>query len=208
MTPDAALTPLGVLVLALLREGDMHPYEMMRLLRDRREDRMVKITNGTFYHTVARLERAGLIAEVGVDRDGNRPERTTYTLTDARPAALEDWVRAHLGHSDGAQNFRVALGEAHNLDRAEVTALLTARRDALAAEYAALSAGLHSARARPVSEQYIIELDRYITLLSADIDWTDTLLTRLAGHDFPWGDDELTPEHRAVNEAMRKAAQK
>jgi len=56
---DVALTPLGVMVLALLREGDMHPYEMMRLLRHRREDRMVKLTNGTFYHTVARLSATG-----------------------------------------------------------------------------------------------------------------------------------------------------
>ena len=80
---SAKLTPLGVMVLALLREGDMHPYEMMRLMRHRRDDRLVPIQNGTFYHTVGRLERAGLLAEVGVDRDGNRPERTTYTLTDS-----------------------------------------------------------------------------------------------------------------------------
>ena len=57
------LTPLGLMVLALLDEGDMHPYEMIRLLRIRRDDRLVPLTNGTMYHTVARLERAGLIAE-------------------------------------------------------------------------------------------------------------------------------------------------
>ena len=204
---DAALTPLGVMVLALLREGDMHPYEMMRLLRHRREDRMVKITNGTFYHTVARLEREGLIAEVGIDRDGNRPERTTYTLTDAGPAALEEWVRAHLA-AEGAQNFRVALAEAHNLGRDEVIALLQSRREALAAEYAAMDAGLHSARDRGVSDQYIVELDRYTVLLRADIDWTDSLLARLEREDYPWGQHENTSENLAARKAMRKAAQK
>ncbi|MBN9196812.1 MAG: helix-turn-helix transcriptional regulator, partial [Microbacterium sp.] len=70
------------MVLALLREGDMHPYEMIRLMRQRSNDRMLTITNGTLYHTVGRLERAGLLDEVRIDRDGNRPERTTYTLTD------------------------------------------------------------------------------------------------------------------------------
>ena len=88
---SAKLTPLGVMVLALLREGDMHPYEMMRLMRQRRDDRLVPIQNGTFYHTVGRLERAGLLAEVGVDRDGNRPERTTYTLTDSGRDIALDW---------------------------------------------------------------------------------------------------------------------
>ena len=204
---DAALTPLGVMVLALLHEADMHPYEMIRLLRHRREDRMVKLTNGTFYHTVSRLERDGLIAEVGVDRDGNRPERTTYTLTEDGPAALAQWVRAHLGRADGAQNFRVALAEAHNLDRAEATVLLAARRDALAAEYAALTAGLHDARGRGFSEQYLIEVDRHTALLRADLDWTDSLLARLTGEGFPWGPGDLTPENRAARQTMRKAAQ-
>ena len=70
------LTPLSVVVLGLLREGDMHPYEMRRLIRERRDDRLVSIANGTFYHAVGRLERDGLIVRVGVDRQGARPERT------------------------------------------------------------------------------------------------------------------------------------
>ncbi|MEQ6896390.1 PadR family transcriptional regulator [Microbacterium sp. KR10-403] len=206
MTKDAALTPLGVMVLALLREGDMHPYEMIRLLRHRREDRMVKITNGTFYHTVARLEQQGLLAEAGVDRDGNRPERTTYTLTEAGQPAIEHWVREHLA-GDGVQNFRVALAEAHNLPRAEVAALLSMRREALAVEYTVVEAGLHSAHERGVSDQYIVELDRHIALLRADIDWTDSLLARLEREDYPWGDEGLTPENIEARDAMRKAAQ-
>ena len=35
------LTPMGVMVLALLREGDMHPYEMVRLMRARRDERLL-----------------------------------------------------------------------------------------------------------------------------------------------------------------------
>ena len=108
---SAKLTPLGVMVLALLREGDMHPYEMMRLMRFRRDDRLVPIQNGTFYHTVGRLERAGLLAEIGVDRDGNRPERTTYTLTDAGRDVVGEWVRRELPRIDRTTEFRVALAE-------------------------------------------------------------------------------------------------
>ena len=133
------LTPLGLIVLALLAEGDMHPYEMIRLLRMRRDDRLVAITNGTMYHTVARLERAGLLAEVGVDRAGNRPERTTYTVTDAGTAAVAEWVRRELPRVDRPAEFRVALAEAHNLDRDEVVVLLRERRTALAASHAALA---------------------------------------------------------------------
>ncbi|WP_258184368.1 hypothetical protein [Microbacterium foliorum] len=37
--PAERLTPMGVMILALLREGDMHPYEMVRLMRARRDER-------------------------------------------------------------------------------------------------------------------------------------------------------------------------
>ena len=124
MPEPARLTPLAVMLLATLREGDMHPYEMLRLLRDRRDDRLVPLQKGTIYHTIARLEREGLVAEVGVDRDGNRPERTTYRLLDAGRDAVDAWVRVELPQIDRPGDFRVALAEAHNLDRDDVVALL------------------------------------------------------------------------------------
>lgn len=187
----ARLTPLAVMVLALLREGDMHPYEMMRLLRTRRDERLVRIQNGTFYHAVSRLERDGLIAEVGTDRDGNRPERTTYRLTEAGDAAIVGWVRAELARIDRPTEFRVALAEAHNLGRDEVVALLDRRRDSLAAAADEHRAGLAAARARRVPDQFLVEIDRESVLLDAELAWQDALRARLTERSLPWGFDEL-----------------
>ena len=142
---DPALTPLGVMVLALLREGDMHPYEMARLLRARRDDRIVPISAGTLYHTVTRLHGQGLIEEVGVDREGNRPERTTYTVTPAGTEAVREWVRRELGGSRRRTAFRVALAEAHNLERDGVVELLTQRLELLRDELETLSTALDGA---------------------------------------------------------------
>src|SRR6478735_8855660 len=156
----ARLTPLGVMVLALLAEGDMHPYEMIRLMHFRRDDRLVTITNGTFYHTVARLERAGLVSEVGVDRDGNRPERTTYTQTDAGAAAVVEWVRRELPRVDRPIEFRVALAEVHGIDREEAVELLRARRTALADALESLAAGRRHALEKGVPEQSLLAVGR------------------------------------------------
>ncbi|MFT4258414.1 PadR family transcriptional regulator [Microbacterium sp.] len=186
---DVPLTPLGVMVLALLREGDMHPYEMARLLKARRHDRMVTCTNGTLYHTVARLHGHGLLEEVGVDREGNRPERTTYRVTERGSAAVADWVRRELGSQSRSAQFRVALSEAHNLERDEVVALLTNRLDALRAKLDALDTGRAGAAARRVPEQYLLELERASILHRAEIDWLDALIPRIASPDFPWGPD-------------------
>lgn len=201
--PLHSLTPLGVMVLALLAEGDMHPYEMIRLMRIRRDDRLVAITNGTVYHTVARLERAGLVAEVGVDRDGNRPERTTYTVTDAGSRAVREWVSRELSQIGRPAEFRIALAEAHNLERPEVIALLTERRDALTTSLAEHADGRHGALAKGVPVQYLLELERQETLLAVDREWLDALILRLQREEFPWGNDG-PPTERYL--AQRKAA--
>ena len=199
----ARLTPLGVAVLALLSEGDMHPYEMIRLMHLRRDDRLVTITNGTVYHTGARLQRAGLIAEVGVDREGNRPERTTYTQTDAGAAAVLEWVRRELPRVDRPAEFRVALAEVHGLEREEAIPLLGDRRAALEDALESLTAGRRHALDKGVPEQYLLEISREEALLRAELAWMDATLSRITDPDFAWGPD-ATPSERYL--AQRKAA--
>ncbi|MDQ0646732.1 DNA-binding PadR family transcriptional regulator [Microbacterium natoriense] len=199
------LTPMGVMVLALLREGDMHPYEMVRLMRARRDDRLLTITNGTLYHTVARLQRAGLLDEVGVDREGNRPERTTYTLTDAGVDALVGWLRRELSRIDHPSDFRIALAEAHNLERDDVIESLRLRRNALVDAHASHRDGLAGARTKKVPEQVLVEFERQEVLLEAELRWLDSLLTRLEAAAFPWGPRAFENTDRYL--AQRKAAQ-
>ncbi|MEV7610729.1 PadR family transcriptional regulator [Microbacterium sp. NPDC089320] len=203
--PIDTLTPMGVMVLALLREADMHPYEMVRLLRARHDDRLLAITNGTLYHTVARLQKAGLLDEVGIDRDGNRPERTTYTLTDAGRDTVIAWVRRELPRVDSETEFRIALAESHNLERDDVVELLGERRTALLAAHEMHSHGLAKARAKGVPPQVLVEVEREEVLLDAELRWLDALLTRLDGDDLPWGPSAFTDTDRYL--AQRKAAQ-
>jgi DNA-binding PadR family transcriptional regulator len=92
------LTPLGVSVLALLRERPMHGYEMFQTLVARREDRIVKVRPGSLYHVVYRLAQEKLIRQTSTGRAGNRPERTIFEITDldylvATTRAKIDWLR-------------------------------------------------------------------------------------------------------------------
>ncbi len=77
----AKLTPLGIAVLELLHEKPMHPYEMATLMRERYVDTRVNVKAGSLYHTVERLHRNGFIEVVDTQRDGRRPERTVYGMT-------------------------------------------------------------------------------------------------------------------------------
>lgn len=198
------LTPLAVMVLALLHEDDMHPYEMIRLMRHRHDDRLVSITNGTLYHTVSRLERWGLVAEVRVDRDGNRPERTTYTVTDDGREAVSEWVRRELAATDRPMQFRVALAEAHNLDLEEALSLLVRRRAALAADLEVHRDGLGKSRSKGVPEVYTLEVEHHAAVLAADLAWLDDLIARLERGDIDWDGDKSAPSDRYL--AQREAA--
>lgn len=204
MTDAPRLTPLGVMVLALLREDPMHPYEMIRLMRQRHDDRIIALSNGTVYHTVARLERLGLVSEVGVDREGNRPERTTYALTDAGDAAITDWVRRELPRLGRPTEYRVALAEAHNLGREEALALLRRRLAALEEALHVYRTGLAKARGGTVFEQYLVEADREFALLTADRAWLAAFLDRLAHPDFVWGPHETDDRYLAQREPARQ----
>lgn len=199
------LTPMGVMVLALLRESDMHPYEMVRLLRARRADRLLTITNGTLYHTVARLQKAGLIDELGIDRDGNRPERTTYTLTHAGREAVIAWVRREIPRVDRPAEFRVALAEAHNLERDDILDLLNARKTAILDDHRTHLESLNAARAKGVPAQVLVEIERQEALLDAEVRWIDSLTARLDADALPWGPSAFTDSDRYL--AQRKAAQ-
>src|SRR6516164_7437408 len=79
-------------VLCLLRERPMHPYEMQRLIRQRHNDAFLDLKRGSLYHAIERLERAGLIEVVETSREGRRPERTVYRLTESGERGGINWL--------------------------------------------------------------------------------------------------------------------
>ena len=99
----AKLTPLGIAVLELLHEKPMHPYEMAQLMRERYVDTRVNVKAGSLYHTVERLQQNGFIEIVDTQRDGRRPERTVYGMTQAGQDAFNQRGRELLG--DLAQEY-------------------------------------------------------------------------------------------------------
>jgi DNA-binding PadR family transcriptional regulator len=69
-------------VLSTLREAPMHPYEILRVLKERHKEEVLVLKRGSLYHAIDRLLAAGHIEEVETRRNGRRPERTTYRLTE------------------------------------------------------------------------------------------------------------------------------
>src|ERR1041385_2147674 len=102
---------LALGLLAFLMPGQpLHPYELANLLRRTGKERDLKIKWGSLYTVVQNLEKHGFVEVAGVDRDGRRPERTRYTITDAGRAELRDWIRELVGEpSEEPSTFEAAL---------------------------------------------------------------------------------------------------
>jgi DNA-binding PadR family transcriptional regulator len=83
---------LALAVLALLYEQPMHPYEISSTLRFRHKEASIKINYGSLYAVVESLAKKDLIAAAERTRDGRRPERTVYRLTEAGEQALIEWL--------------------------------------------------------------------------------------------------------------------
>lgn len=183
---EATLTPLAASVIALLCERPMHPYEMYRLMMDRHEDRVLKVRPGSLYHTVDRLTAAALVEPIGTDREGGRPERTTYRVTVAGRAAMQDWLRGELAHPvNEYPRFPVALGEAHNLPVAEAIEMLRSRIACIEADLAHGEPLLAAAAGR-TSEAHLLDAYYLIDMARAEVSWLRRLVERLENKELTW----------------------
>jgi DNA-binding PadR family transcriptional regulator len=103
-------------VLCLLREREMHPYEMRRLLRERHKEERLLLKAGSLYHAIGWLEQESLIEPVQTSRQGKRPERTVYRIKPAGEERLLSWLRELLSTPiKEAASFAVALDHAIHL---------------------------------------------------------------------------------------------
>src|SRR5205807_6013044 len=82
-TISVDVSPLALSILELLSERPMHPYELAATMRSRHHDEFIRLNFGSLYHTVEVLERNGWIVSAEREKEGGRPERTIYRLTDS-----------------------------------------------------------------------------------------------------------------------------
>jgi DNA-binding PadR family transcriptional regulator len=91
-----APTSTRLLVLGVVRDaGPVHGYVVRRTMLARGWAN----APGSIYNSLKTLEREGLVETTGAERDGARPERTLFALTDAGEAEFQRLLRDTLWHS-------------------------------------------------------------------------------------------------------------
>jgi DNA-binding PadR family transcriptional regulator len=181
------LTPLAMAVLELLHERSMHPYEMTQLMRERRVDYRVKLRPGSLYHTVERLEAQGFIEVVDTQRQGRRPERTVYGLTDLGRDTFFEQVRTMLATpAQEYLRYTVALSASNELDEADAVEQLRMRVVNLRAQLAADEVLIEHVRGMQLPQMYWIDVAYVHHQRRSELDWTQRLIDDLESGRIPW----------------------
>ena len=178
---------LALAVLSYLTQRPMHPYELARTLSDHGDARSVKFTHGSLYTVVRQLATAGFIAEQGTSREGQRPERTIYAITDAGRAELVDWLRHLLAEPEHEYpQFVTALSLLGALHPDEATVLLRQRLDRLVRLRAETRAQVDETLASGVHPMFQVEEDYRLALLDAEIAYVADLIDRITNPTTGW----------------------
>ncbi|HST86189.1 MAG TPA: helix-turn-helix transcriptional regulator [Kineosporiaceae bacterium] len=171
--------PLALAVLALLEERPMHPYEMSTTLRERHKEDSIKLNYGSLYSVVASLQKYGLITVQETVREGNRPERTIYAITQAGRVKMAGWLSELISTpAREFTGFEAALSLMGALPPDEVTRLLDIRLASLRAKQSSLEAVLASLGSS-LPRIFTIEVEFQNALLVAETDFVHGLLHEL-----------------------------
>ncbi len=142
----ARSNPLALAVLVSLYEKPMHPYEVAQTLRTRAKQESVRLNYGSLYAVVDSLERKGYIKATGTVREGKRPERTVYEITDDGTREMNEWMTELI--STPAKEypaFMAGLSFLASLPPDEALAALRSRREALKVRLAGMRGTMKAA---------------------------------------------------------------
>jgi DNA-binding PadR family transcriptional regulator len=164
----------------------MHPYEMQRRIREWHKDEFLDLKRGSLYHAIERLRRQGAIAAVETTREGRRPERTVYRLTEAGAQLMHRWLEDMLARPvREPTQFFAALSFLPLLSPETVKAQLEQRAAALAAEIGCLDSVLKT-MVPQIGRLVLIEVEYLRAMRQAELAWAQSLQKELETGTLRW----------------------
>lgn len=205
-------TPLGLAVMAVLFERPSHPYDIHRTLRERGKDEVVDFKPAAVYRMVERLVSGGLVEEVGTDREGKRPERTVYRLTEEGAGVVLEWAQGMLARPRNEYGtFAAAVSFLPLLLPDAARGVLEMRATLLDAEIARVRALIESANRSSFPRLFLLEDELRLAAMEAEARWVRGVVDDLASGRLTWDQESLTElarqpsAARGIGDAWRNA---
>ena len=169
--------PLALAVLVSLYEKPMHPYEVAQTLRQRAKHESVRLNYGSLYAVVESLEKKGFIKATGTLREGKRPERTVYAITDDGAREMTDWMTELIGvPGKEYPAFMAGLSFIAALPLDDALAALRERADALKVRLAAMRGTRKATRDAGLPRLFELESEYEEHQLAAELTFISRLI--------------------------------
>ena len=180
-------SPLALSILTLLDERPMHPYEMASTMRDRHQDEFIRLNFGTLYHTVDVLERNGWILPGEREKEGRRPERTVYQITESGREVLKRALGELLRRPKREYpNFVAGLMFMHHLRQVDASKHLNERAELLDAETAKFEHVYAELCNQGLTRLALVEVEHKIAMLDAERKWVRKLEKEINDGKLEW----------------------
>ena len=143
------------------------------------------------YRLVERLDGAGLIEPLGTSRQGKRPERTVYRITDEGRELSDEWLREMLGMpAREYPSFPAALSMAGVLPPDAVAQELKRRAVAIEGNLARMDVELRSVQDL-LARVHLLEVEHARAVLRAEVNWLQAIVTDIRSGRLTWDPSQL-----------------
>ncbi len=184
MSKRPVSNPLALAVLSCLWERPMYPYEMTTSMRERGKEDSIRLNFGSLYSVIKSLEKHGLIAVAQTEREGNRPERIVYEITEDGRREADEWLRELLDTPvKEYPAIETGLSLLPMLPPDVVAGLLDTRLTRLDAELAERDAVVTQPDMQRVPELFLIEFYYKNAMLRAERDFIASFAHRIRAGD-------------------------
>jgi len=157
----------------LIRYGPQHGYSLKHIIEERISD-FAKIKLPSIYYHLERLKEMGYVSE-SIDRDGNRPEKTVYSITEIGRKHFEVLYRMQTEESYSAElPLDGVLYFSETADSAELLKTLEGRRQELVYKLEALNLHEKSAMENMGDDGAVsarIIFDHHRSHIEAELNW-------------------------------------
>ncbi len=173
--------PLALAVLVCLYEKPMHPYEVAQTLRQRAKQESVRLNYGSLYAVVEGLEKKGFIKATGTLREGKRPQRTVYEITEDGVREMNDWMTELIGvPAKEYPAFMAGLSFLPSLPPDEALMALRSRADALTVKLAGMRGAMKAGRDAGLPRLFELEAEYEEQQLAAELKFVSGLAEEIS----------------------------
>ncbi len=178
-------------VLCSLYERPMHPYDIQTQLTLRHKAELLALKKGSLYHAIQRLAGSGSIVAKEVSRQGNRPERTVYEITEAGKAEMFGTLRQLIARPrPEPSEFMASVSFLVYLSVDDAKIQLRKRLEALDREVATLTQTYIDAT--PYAGRVnLLELDYASSMRRAEAEWIRATLNEIEDGQLTWDIEEI-----------------